>query len=98
MIGVGEAEVMARGKQQELFDAVDWRTGLWQGMPEFEQADKEPYHSIVFHFECEADVVALEVQLGYKLPRGQLKASAWYPEKKPERYADKRYIDEGWAE
>ena len=80
------------GEQLALLEVDSWREALWYGMPEFEQADARPAHSIVFHFETLADVVALEALLGFPLPRGPLKASTWYPRRDNERYADKRWV------
>ena len=82
-------------EQLALIDAGTWRQELWFGMPEFVQDSAEPVHSIVFHFETMQDVERLETLLGYSLPRGAVKASVWYPQKGPERYMDKRWVDGG---
>lgn len=77
-----------------LFDVTDWRTWVWQGMPEFECEDRGPYHTLLVHFECEADIQDFERLIGQKVPRGAVKNSIWHPQMEIERYEDKRYVSD----
>lgn len=64
----------------------------WQGMPEFEQKNLEPWKSVIVHFASSADMAAFAALVEQRItPNTQ---SLWYPEAEIGRYADKRYVSE----
>jgi len=63
----------------------------WQGMPEFNQQDLQPFQSIIVNFETKEhrDEFAklVDQKLTYQTP------SIWYPKVTIERVSHLRYID-----
>lgn len=65
---------------------------LWEGMPEFEQEDKEAYQSIHIHFKTKDDVEEFARLVNQTIT--ERTRYLWFPYIEIERYADKRYADE----
>lgn len=63
----------------------------WVGMPEFVQEDLSPFKSVTIHFRNQEDMDEFFRLLNQKLTK---RKSYWYPEAKPRKYCDKRYVDE----
>jgi hypothetical protein len=88
--GFGLSETKAT--QAGLFGDAEWWEEYWRGMPEFDQRDLAPRHSIQMDFKTRADVEAFEKLLDQKIPDySKRTASIWYPEAEIGRFADKRY-------
>lgn len=68
-----------------------WRKE-WQGMPEFIQEDKEPYRSLLVHFESEKDFNDFQKLVEQKLTA--ITKYIWYPKLKIIEVVNKKYIDE----
>ncbi len=64
----------------------------WNGMPEFEQADKTAFRSLPVHFKDQAAVDAFAEKLGQKIT--EKTRSLWFPQIEIETTAEKRYADE----
>jgi len=78
--------------QENLFDsAPDWAKE-WDGMPEFQHDDLEPWASIQVHFANREDMASFSTLVGQTItPKTQ---SVWFPKAEIGRYANKRYSDE----
>lgn len=78
--------------QAGLFGDEEWWEPLWQGMPEFDQRDLAPYHSIQVEFPTRADVERFSKLVDQQItPEARRTRSIWYPEAEIGRFADKRY-------
>jgi len=64
----------------------------WKDMPEFEMEDLTSYRKLFVHFRNEEDVKRFAELIEQNINPKQ--KSLWFPEMKPRRYADKRYVDE----
>lgn len=69
----------------------EW-TKEWKNMPEFEQDDLSPQRTIYIHFRNEEDVQEFAKLIGQKIT--EKKKYYWYPEKKPNKYSNRVYVDE----
>lgn len=63
----------------------------WKDMPDFGSEDLTSYRRIVVHFANEDDVQAFAETIGQKIPPKM--KYLWFPEKAPEVFCDKRYVD-----
>lgn len=61
----------------------------WQGMPEFDQADRAAFQSIVVHCKDQAAVNAFAQTIGQRIT--EKTRFVWFPQAVEERYVDKRY-------
>lgn len=78
-----------------LFGQGEWWEEFWAGMPEFDQRDLAPKHSIQVDFATRADVDAFAKLVGQTItPEAKRTRSVWFPEAEIGRFADKRYIGE----
>lgn len=68
----------------------DWQSE-WKSMPEYVQDDMSPYKSVKIHFRNQADMDAFFELINQKITR---RNSYWYPESKPRKVSNKRFIDE----
>jgi len=68
----------------------DWERE-WQGMPEFIHKDKQPYRTIIVHFDNKKDVKRFAKIVKQNLT--PLTKSIWYPKVQIETYIDKKYTD-----
>lgn len=76
-----------------LFGDGEWWEEVWRGMPEFDQQDKAPRHTIQVDFGSEQDVRAFERLLDQEIPDYTKRTpSIWHPEAEIGHFADKRYI------
>ncbi|MFP2239942.1 ParB/Srx family N-terminal domain-containing protein [Pseudescherichia vulneris] len=64
----------------------------WEGMPDFNQEDKNGFHRMVVHFETEADVQNFATLVGQKIT--EKTKFIWYPEHQRDQVADKAYISD----
>ena len=72
-------------------EAVDDPAGEWEGMPEFEHEDKEPFRTIVVHFADEEAVQNFAQTVGQEFT-DQTKY-IWHPRREPNRNLQ-QYADE----
>lgn len=78
--------------QANLFGEGEWWEPLWRGMPEFDQHDLAPKHSIQVDFYSRDDVEKFSALVGQNITEpGRRTRSIWYPEAEIGRFADKRY-------
>ena len=85
--------VSDRAPQVKLFGDEEWWEDAWRGMPEFDQKDLTPRHSIEVSFKTRADVEAFSKLIGQPItPEARRTRSVWYPEAEIGRFADKRYV------
>lgn len=78
--------------QDGLFGNAEWWEELWKGMPEFDQKDLAPRHSIQVDFKDEAALRSFEALLDQKVPNYEKRTpSIWFPEAEIGHFADKRY-------
>jgi hypothetical protein len=76
---------------------IDSRLGInghdadseWDGMPEFNQADKTAYRSIVVHFKEQCDVEQFALRIDANIT--DKTRFIWFPKIEIETYVDKRY-------
>jgi hypothetical protein len=61
----------------------------WDGMPEFDQPDKNAFRSVIVHFECQSDVDEFTRLIGQKLT--DKTKSIWHPEQVRMDTESKRY-------
>jgi hypothetical protein len=62
----------------------------WQGMPEYEHRDLEPYHSITIYIDNESQLPELSTILEQKITPDT--KSVWYPKQEREEVKGKAYI------
>ena len=83
----------SKATQGGLFGDAEWWEEYWAGMPEFDQRDLAPRHTIQVDFKSPAGVEALSKLLAQRIPGDVRRTpSIWYPEAEIGRFADKRYI------
>ena len=61
----------------------------WEGMPEFDQPDKNSFRHVIVHFECQSDVDEFARLIGQKLT--DKTKSVWHPEQIRMDTESKRY-------
>lgn len=78
--------------QSGLFGDAEWWEEHWKGMPEFDQKDLAPLHSIMVNFRRREDLDAFARLVDQKITEHAKRTrSVWYPEAEIGRFADKRY-------
>jgi len=81
------------GDGPNLFGQGEWWEEYWAGMPEFDQRDLAPRHSIQVDFATRADVDAFAKLVGQTItPEARRTRSIWFPEAEIGHFADKRYV------
>lgn len=76
-----------------LYGHGEWWEEHWRGMPEFDQRDLTPEHSIEVGFVSEKHLEEFEQKLGQRIPNYTKRTtSVWHPEAEIGRFADKRYV------
>lgn len=76
----------------QLVNGLSDTSREWNGMPEFDQQNKEAFRSIVIHFKDQASVDAFAELIAQKItPKTRM---AWFPNIEIERYVDKEYVRE----
>lgn len=89
--GYGFAEV--KTTQGGLFGDAEWWEEFWRGMPEFDQRDLAPRHSIQVDFKTREDLAAFCKLVGQSITEHARRTrSIWYPEAEIGHFFDKRYI------
>ena len=87
-----DANRLQDDEQLSLFDVSPSWEKEWRGMPEFVQANKAAWKSIIVHFANREDMrtfgALVEQTITFQTQ------SIWYPKARIERYMDKRYVDE----
>jgi len=83
-------------EQVVLFEKGEWWEEQWKGMPAFAQKDLAPWKSIYVHFENRRDMEAFSKLVGQQV--GLNTRSIWYPEAEIGRLADKRFIEDEYAD
>lgn len=78
------------GEKPEEVHTEEWQKH-WQGMPAFEQNQKNPYKSLLVHFRNEQDY--LEFQKKIEQPMTFKTRSCWYPELESIDHSLIRWID-----
>jgi hypothetical protein len=76
--------------QNPLFECKEAWEEHWQGMPEFNQKDLQPYSSIMIHFENRKDMEEFSKLVNQKIYKTT--QSIWYPEAKIGVTANKRFV------
>lgn len=80
------------GETPNLFGLGEWWEEDWGGMPEFDQRDLAPFHTIEVDFARAEDVAAFSRLVGQNItPMARRTRSIWHPEAEIGRFADKRY-------
>tara|TARA_R110000782_G_C14807523_1_gene412452 strand:- start:2444 stop:2713 length:270 start_codon:yes stop_codon:yes gene_type:complete len=74
--------------QEELQE--DWRKE-WDGMPEFQQYQKEAYHKIIIRFDSEEELQNFAKLIGQDI--NNKTKSIWHPKLKFANHFNKRYLD-----
>jgi len=78
--------------QPNLFGMGEWWEEFWAGMPEFDQRDQAPFHSVVVDFARSDDVTRFSRLVGQTItPMARRTRSIWFPEAEIGRFANKRY-------
>lgn len=81
-----------KATQSGLFGDGEWWEEYWKGMPEFDQKDLAPRHSIQVDFKDESALRDFEERVGQKVPGYEKRTpSIWHPEAEIGHFADKRY-------
>ena len=86
---------MSEGKKENqltLFDMKEWWEDDWEGMPEFDQNNMAPFHTINVHFANRKDMEDFE-----KLVMQNINKTTkwmWYPKKEKVCRFGRMYIDE----
>jgi len=83
LTGFGEMEL------GQLFAPETDVDSEWQGMPEFQQADKTAWQSVTIHFANQEAVDAFAALIGQTITRKT--RFTWFPQVKEDAYIDKRY-------
>jgi hypothetical protein len=79
--------------QPGLFGDGEWWEETWRGMPEFDQQDKAPRHSIQVDFPARADVEAFSRLVGQQITEHAKRTrSIWHPEAEIGHFAGKQYV------
>lgn len=86
LIGFSEAEIAQLTAPGGPLDPA----AEWQGMPEFEQADKTAWQTVTVHFKDQGAVEAFAALIGQTITRKT--RFTWYPQVAEEVYIDKRYV------
>lgn len=82
-----------KAHQRGLFGDAEWWEEYWAGMPEFDQRDLAPRHTIQVDFKDPSGVEAFSKLLDQRIPGDVRRTpSIWFPEAEIGRFADKRYI------
>lgn len=90
-----DAERGAEEEQGNLFGLGDWWEDFWRGMPEFDQRDLAPRHSVAVYFPKKEDVERFKRVVGQGFTaHARRTRSIWFPEAEIGRFADKRYISD----
>ena len=79
-------------KQHALFDVGHSWDEAWKGMPEFLQANLQPFQTINVHFETREDVEAFAKLVGQRITLDT--KFIWYPEMDRNDFSKVRYVDE----
>lgn len=88
-----DVDLGPRASGPNLFGQGEWWEEFWTGMPEFDQRDLAPRHSIQVDFATRADVDAFAKLVGQTItPEAKRTRSVWFPEAEIGRFADKRYV------
>lgn len=66
---------------------------LWKGMPEFEQEEQKPYHTIKVHFASDEDIEAFATLVGQTVTNKS--THIWFPKLERENLLLYRCSDEG---
>ena len=64
---------------------------IWEGMPEYENEDLEPYRTLKLHFRNEADVKKFSEMMQQQIT--DRTKSMWYPQLERETFKDNEYVD-----
>lgn len=79
-----------------LYGYGKWWEEHWRGMPEFDQRDLAPWHSIEMAFQREEDLAEFERRISQDVPDYSRRTSSiWFPEAEIGRFANKRYVGGG---
>ena len=81
---------MAKKSKHTLFEVSEPLEEHWQGMPEYNQKDREPWKTIPIHFENEDDMKSFAKLIDRTITRHT--RSLWYPKPEVRHYMNKRYI------
>lgn len=78
--------------QPNLFGLGEWWEEYWVSMPEFDQRDLAPFHTVAVEVGSLQDLGRLARLVGQPItPAERRTRSIWYPEAEIGRFADKRY-------
>ena len=83
---------MAKKSKHTLFEVSEPWEEHWQGMPEYNQKDKQPFKSINVHFSSEKDVKEFAKLVDQKFT--SFTQFIWYPKKEKVCRFSKMYADE----
>ena len=82
---------MAKKSKHTLFEVPEPWEQHWQGMPEYIQADKTAYKTILVHFKNDGDIEKFSKLIGQKVtPTTKF---IWYPKNKNEKLINMRCND-----
>ena len=83
-----------RQPQSGLFGDAEWWEEHWRGMPEFNQPDVSPRHTIEVQFKTRADAESFSRLIGQTItPTDKRTRSVWYPEAEIGRIAGRAWVD-----